>query len=78
VNTLLNLGASADGALIDRALDYLLDVQSASESWPSVQYYYGGPLKAVSWRSPELTTGLCPEALASNAVGERELLPCAA
>jgi len=78
VNTLLNLGAGTDAALIDRALDYLLDTQSTGWNWPSAPYYYGGPLKAVSWGSPELITGLCLEALARNAVGERGPFPCAA
>jgi hypothetical protein len=78
VNTLLNLGAGADASLTDRAMDCLLDMQSPGGSWPSAPYYYGGPLKAVSWRSLQLTTGLCLEAVARNAVGERGPLPCAA
>jgi hypothetical protein len=78
VNTLLNPGAGADAALIDRALDYLVDTQSAGGSWPSAPHYYGGPLKAVSWVALELTTGLCLEPLARNAVGERGPFPCAA
>jgi hypothetical protein len=65
-NTLLNLGAGADHTLIDRALHYLLKTQGADGNWPSAPYYYGGPKKAVSWGSPELTTGLCVEALARN------------
>jgi hypothetical protein len=64
VNTMLNLGVEADAVLIVRALDYLLATQSAAGSWPSAPYYYGGPKKAVSWGSSELTTGLCLEALA--------------
>ena len=78
MNTLLNLGVGADAALIDRTLDYLLDTQSARRSWPSAPYYYGGPLKAVSWGPPQLTTGLCLEALARNALWERGPSPCAA
>ncbi len=66
INTLLNLGFEAETALIDPALNFLLDTQSAEGSWPTAPYYYGGPKKAVSWGSSELTTGLCLEALARS------------
>ncbi len=78
VNTMLNLGVEADAALVVRALDYLLDTQSAGGSWPTAPYYYGGPKKAVSWGSPELTTGLCLEALSRSAQQSGGALPCAA
>jgi len=78
VNTLLNLGAGASTVVIDPALDYLVDTQSTGGSWPSAPNYYGGPLKAVSWGPPQLTTGLCLEALARNALWERGPSPCAA
>lgn len=78
MNSLLNLGVGADAALIDSALDYLRDTQSAGRSWPNALYRHGGPLKAVSWRSPKLITGLCLDALARNAFRERGPLPCAA
>jgi hypothetical protein len=78
VNTMLNLGVEADSALIVRALDYLLGTQSPGGSWPSAPYYYGGPTKAVSWGSPELTTGLCLEALAGYAHQTGGVFPCAA
>jgi hypothetical protein len=78
VNTMLNFGVEAADALIGRALDYLLDTQSADGSWPSAPYYYGGPRKAVSWGSPELTTGLCLEALSRGAQHTGGALPCAA
>lgn len=66
-NTLLNLGEEANIALIDGALRYLIDTQSADGNWPSAPYYYGGPKKTVSWGSAELTTGLCLEAFARHA-----------
>ena len=66
MNTLLNFGAGAEDALIDLALEYLLDTQSAGGSCPSTPCYYGRPSKAVSWGSPELTIGLCLEALAAT------------
>ncbi len=78
VNTMLNLGVEADAALVVRALDYLLETQSAGGSWPSAPYYYGGPKKAVSWGSPELTTGLCLEALARTAHQTPKVFPCVA
>ena len=72
-NTLLNLDAEANIALVDGALQYLLETQTAEGSWPSAPYYYGGPKKAVSWGSAELTTGLCLEAFARNA---HRAIPC--
>ena len=78
MNTLLNVADGSDAALIDRESDYLIDTQSAGGRWPSAPYYYGAPLKAVSWRSPKLITWLCLEALARNAVGERGPFSCAA
>ena len=71
VNTLLNFGCERDDTLIDRAVNYLLETQSDGGCWPSAPYYYGGPMKAVSWGSPELTTGLCLETLARNAQRNR-------
>ncbi len=78
VNTMLNLGVEADDALIAGALDCLLDTQSAGGNWPSAPYYYGGPKKAVSWGSPELTTGLCLETLARSAQQAAGVFPCVA
>jgi hypothetical protein len=78
VNTMLNLGVEPDAALIVRALDCLLATQSVTGSWPSAPYYYGGPKKAVNWGSPELTTGLCLEALVRHIPHITEVFPCVA
>ncbi len=78
VNTMLNLGVEANAAFIARALDYLLATQSAAGSWPSAPYYYGGPKKAVSWGSAELTTGLCLEALVRSTHQTTQRFPCVA
>jgi hypothetical protein len=78
VDTMLNLGVEGDADLIVRARDYLVDTQSADGSWPSAPYYFGGPKKAVSWGSPELTTGLCLEALVRLTPQTAEVLPCVA
>ncbi len=64
INTLLNFRRDSDADLVGRAVGYLSSTQAADGSWPSAPYYYGGPQKAVSWGSAELTTGLCLEALA--------------
>ena len=64
INTLLNLGVEASD-LIDNALRWLLRAQALNGSWPTAPYYYGGPnQEAVTWGSPELTTGLALEAIA--------------
>jgi hypothetical protein len=64
INTLLALGACGETAWLNGAVDHLLRTQAPNGSWPSAPYYFGGPKRAVSWGSAELTTGLCLEALA--------------
>ena len=64
VNTLVDLGAGGEAAWLNGAVGYLLRTQAPDGSWPSAPYYFGGPKRAVSWGSAELTTGLCLEALA--------------
>lgn len=68
-NTLLNFDDRS--RLLDRAIAYLLENQAENGSWPSAPYYYGGPKKATSWGSEELTTGLCLEALYRYTVAKR-------
>lgn len=60
--TLLNLGCP--GLALDRAIDFLLQSQSAPGEWPRWLFYYGGPKLLQGWGSEELTTGFCLEALA--------------
>ena len=67
LNTLFNFGAWQESTAIRGAVHALLNLQAEDGSWPSAPYYYGGPKKAVSWGSAELTTGLCLEALARYA-----------
>ena len=60
-DTLLSYG-DRTGSLA-RAVEFLRLNQSEDGSWPGASYYYGGPKKATSWGSAELTTGICLEAL---------------
>jgi hypothetical protein len=62
VNSLLNLGVCP--SYFDAAVGYIAGAQGDDGSWESQPLYYGGPQLATSWGSPELTTGLCLEALA--------------
>jgi len=60
-NTLINYDDRS--TLLVRAVEFLQRTQGENGSWPGAPYYYGGPKKATSWGSAELTTGLCLEAL---------------
>jgi hypothetical protein len=62
VNSMMNLGVCP--TYFDAAVDYIVAAQREDGSWESKPLYYGGPQLATSWGSPELTTGLCLEALA--------------
>jgi hypothetical protein len=62
VSSLINLDVYP--AYFDAAVDYIAAAQREDGSWESKPLYYGGPKLATSWGSPELTTGLCLEALA--------------
>jgi hypothetical protein len=76
MNTLLNFGGGDNPGVLDRAAAHLLATQADDGGWPSAPYYYGGPsLKAMSWGSRELTTGLCLEALARIAANGATGLP---
>ena len=61
LNTVFNARLDAD--FIAPALEHLVATQAVDGSWPAEAYYYGGPMKTVSWGGRELTTGLCLEAL---------------
>jgi hypothetical protein len=62
VNSMMNLGVCP--SYFDAAVDYIAQSQGEDGSWESQPLYYGGPQLSTSWGSPELTTGLCLEALA--------------
>lgn len=52
------------GPELDAAAGWLVSEQLASGAWPAGPVFHGGD---SSWGSPELTTGLCLEALAPGA-----------
>jgi len=64
LNTICNM--QIDAPFARRAIAHLIDTQAADGGWPSAAYYYGGPQRAVSWGSRDLTAGLCLEALARS------------
>ena len=62
VTTLLNLGCTAPA--VGKAVNFILQTQSAFGEWPRWLFYYGGPKLLQGWGSEEITTGFCLEALA--------------
>ena len=62
ISTLLNCGINTSE--MEAAVQYLIEQQKHSGSWPRWAVYYGGPKKRLCYGSEEMTTGFCLEALA--------------